>query len=82
MGILKKAQADPTQDGEDIDVYEVALSTGTATLTFDEAFDEAPTIVTTTPSGDAGYSNLTASDVDLTGTGSETVSVIAIGPRS
>lgn len=82
MTILKTANADPTQADEDIDVYEVTLSSGTATLTFDEAFDSAPTIVVQTPSGDAGWSSLSASSVDLTGTGSETVHVIAVGPRT
>ena len=82
MGILKKAQADPTQDGEDIDVYEVALTSGTATLTWDEPFDEAPTVVVQTASGDAGWSDVTTTDIDVTGSGSETVHVIAVGPRS
>lgn len=79
---LISGHAEPNVDGrQDVDVYDVALTTGTASLTFDEPFDEAPSIVTTSPTGDAGYSNLTASDVDLSGTGSETVTVIAIGPR-
>lgn len=85
MTIWKKANSDPSQaddaPGGDADVYEVTLSSGAASLTFDEPFDEPPTIVVTTPTGDAGYANLTADSVDLTGTGSETVSVLAIGPR-
>jgi len=85
MTIWKKANADPSQAddavGGDADVYEVTLASGTASLTFDEPFDQPPTIIATSASGDAGYSNLTASGVDLSGTGSDVVAVLAIGPR-
>lgn len=85
MGIFKRSRGDPTQTdtspGGDIDVYQVTLSTGTATLTFDEPFDEEPAVVLSSASGDAGWSAKSASSIDLTGTGSEVVQVVAIGPR-
>jgi len=86
MGEFKTSGADPTQademPGGTIDLYQTALSTGAATLTFDEPFDEEPLVVVSSATGDAGWSAKSASSVDLTGTGSEVVQVIAIGPRN
>lgn len=81
MPSLKTAFGDPTHDGGDVDVYEVTLSTGTSTLTYDEPFKDPPALILTSESGDAGWSARGATQATITGTGSETVFVLAIGDR-
>lgn len=84
MGILKSAFGDPThEDVEgDVDVYEVTAAGGSTTLTYDEAFDEAPKLIVSGETGDAGWSARGASQATITATADDTVFVVAIGPRS
>lgn len=84
MGNLKRSRFDPTHDNDegDVDVYEVTTDGGSTTLTYDEPFDEAPALIVSGESGDAGWSARGASQATITGTADDTVFVVAIGPRS
>lgn len=83
MASLKTAFGDPTHDGAEgeIDVYEVTMDGTSTVLTYDEPFDEAPKLLVSGESGGAGWSARGASQATITGTDTDTVFVIAIGPR-
>ena len=81
MTELKTAFGDPTHEGGDIEIHEVTLSSGTATLNYDEPFDDPPAIIATSESGDAGWSARGAQQATITGTADETVFVLVVGDR-
>lgn len=80
---LKTAFGDPTHEsGNDIEVHEVTLSSGTATLSYDHEYASAPKLIATGESGDAGWSARGTSQATITGSGSDTVFVLVIGERA
>lgn len=84
MGILKRAFGDPTHEDDEgeVDVYTVTVAGGSTTLTYDEPFDEAPKLVVSGQTGDAGWSANGPSQATITATADDTATVVAIGPRT
>lgn len=94
MGVLKRADADPTAL-EDVDYYQKSASTDTSgaisaeTINFDEDFDSAPTVVAVgvvDAQGEAHYNAVSASSVDVDvvngpASTSVTLSVVVAGDR-
>lgn len=94
MGVLKRADADPTAL-EDVDYYTTSATTDTSgaisaeTINFDEDFDSAPTVIAvgvTDAQGEAHQNSVSASSVDVDvvngpASTSVTIAVVVAGDR-